>query len=147
MPTMLNEVDLGVTPEGAVILGKYTGIGYPFSAEPTGVMSPKPDISVLFTSIANILTTPKGSLPYDPDAGSFVPDLVFEIADEATLQLIRHFTEKDLREQERRIVVVAVYTEQPDDEPNQVVVTVGFSIVGDPSGQVYSAPVVFVQEV
>ena len=127
-------------------IGRFTGPAYPFGPDPAGVLGPKADINVIYTSICNIVTTPRGSMPYNPRLGSFIPLLLFDIADEITLQLIRYFTEKDLREQEDRIVVSAVYTEQPDDDENTVVVTVGFQLVGDPSGTTYSAPVVFPRE-
>lgn len=127
-----------------LVLGRYTGLAYPFGVEAGNALGPKDDLAVIFTSIVNILTTPKGTVPYDPKMGSQVPYLVFEPNDEVTRNLIRYFSNKDLSEQEPRIVVYAVFTEQPDD--HTVVVTVGFQIVGDPTAKQYNAPATFTRE-
>jgi len=107
-------------------------------------MGPKTDIEVLFTSVVNILTTRKGTLPYDPPFGSEVPDLVFEPNDEITRALIQYFTDKDLGEQEPRINIEATRTDtDPQNSPNDVNVLVSWTIVGDPSGQLYGGPIGF----
>lgn len=127
-----------------LVLGRYTGLAYPFGVDAGNALGAKDDVAVIFTSIVNILTTPKGTVPYDPKMGSQVPFLVFEPNDEVTRNLIRYFTYKDLSEQEPRIVVYAVFTEQPDD--HSVVVTAGFQIVGDPTAKQYNAPATFTRE-
>jgi phage baseplate assembly protein W len=120
---------------------RYTGPAYPFGADAHGVFGPKSDLAVVITSIANILSTPKGTVPHNPALGSWVPLLLFELNDEVTRSLIRHYTIKDLSEQEPRIVVRGVFTRSPTE--HAVVVTVGFSLVGDPTGRVFNAPVQF----
>ena len=99
--------------------------------------------AVVFTSVVNILTTPLGSLPYAPNLGSPIPLLVFDINDATTRGIIKRFVEDNLRDQEPRARVLFVRTVVPEDDPNRVVVTVAFQIVGDPEGRVYTAPVQF----
>lgn len=125
-------------------LERYVGPAYPFGATVGSVLGGKTDVRVVVTSIANIITTPKGSVPYDPNMGSQIPLLLFELLDEITLSLIRYFTYKELSEQEPRIVVRSVFARQEGD--NRVVVEVGWSLVGDPEGQVFGTPVSLTRE-
>jgi len=123
---------------------RFTGPAYPFGATVGSVLGGKDDVSVIVTSIANILTTPQGSVPYDPRMGSQVSYLLFEILDDITLSLIRYFTFKDLTEQEPRIAVRTVFARREGE--NTVIVEVGWSIVGDPNGRVYGTPVKLTRE-
>lgn len=125
-------------------IGRYAGPAYPFGATVDSVLGPKDDVSVIVTSISNILTTHQGSVPYDPRLGSQVPLLVFEILDDITLSLIRYFTFKDLSEQEPRIVVRTVFARREGD--HKVVAEVGWSLVGDPEGRVFGTPVKLTRE-
>lgn len=125
-------------------LQRYIGPAYPFGATVGAVLGQKDDVRVVITSMVNILTTPKGSVPYDPLMGSVVPLLVFEILDEITLSLIRYFTYKDLTEQEPRAVIRQVYARQEGD--NRVVCEVGWSLVGDPEGNLFGTPVTVTRE-
>lgn len=126
------------------IIGRYTGPGYPFGASEYTVLGPKPDVLVIVTSMVNIITTPKGTIPYAPQRGSIVPLLLFEPFTDVTLSLLRYYTAKDLSEQEPRIVVRAVFTERISDFA--VSVRPSFQIVGDPVGDVLSAPLTFTKE-
>lgn len=121
--------------------GRFSGPAYQFGPSWAATLGPKSDLEVVFTSIVTILTTPLGTIPYDPFIGSEVPNLVFEINDGVTQGLIRHFTERDLRRQEPRVLVQTVRTYTPENEPHTVVITVSFQIVGDSEGRVYSAPI------
>lgn len=113
---------------------RFTGPALPFGADPAAVFGPKPDKNVVITSIYNILTTHRGSVPYNPNIGSFIPDLLFEPLDDVTLHLIRHYAAKELAEQEPRIKVTNVFTARTGD--TSVAVTVNFQVVGDPSADV-----------
>jgi hypothetical protein len=124
---------------------RFTGPAYPFGPDPDGTFGPKPDLQVIYSSICNILTTPKKTYPPIPNLDSFVPYLLFDIDDEISAQLIRYYTGKDLTDQEDRIVVTQMLTEA-DPDHNTIRVQVGFQIVGDPTGRVYSAPVIFPRE-
>lgn len=133
----------GVSEDKPLVVGRFTGPAYPFGPSWAGTLGPKTDVEVIFTSIANIITTPIGTVPYRPFEGSEVPNLVFEPNDAVTRGLIRYFVERDLRRQEPRAKVLAVRTVVPDNDPHTVVITIAFSIVGDPEGRVFSAPVEF----
>ena len=122
-------------------MGRYAGPAYPFGPSWAGTLGPKTDLEVVFTSIANILTTTRGTLPYRPRAGSEVPNLVFDPNDVITRASIRYFVRRDLNQQEPRINVLTVRTEVPENEPHTIVITVAFSIIGDPDGRVFTAPV------
>jgi len=124
-------------------LGRFTGPAYPIKTTMGGALGPATDVEILFTSMVNILTTRKGTIPYDPKFGSVVPDLVFEPNDEVTHALIRYFTKKDL-EQDPRINIIAVHTNVDEKaEPYRVNIGVSWTIVGDPTGQVLSGPISF----
>lgn len=125
---------------------RYTGPAYPFGPSVHGTLGPKDDFSVVVTSMINILTTPRGSVPYDLSIGSDVPLLIFEPLDDITLNLIRYFTRKDLSEQEPRAAIRQVFAQIDPVDPNRVLIDVGFSLVGEPDGSVYGIPVVFVRD-
>lgn len=129
---------------GRVIVGRYTGAAFPLGPDESTTLGPKSDLMVVFTSIANILSTPKGSVVYAPELGSIVPHLMFEPLDEVTLGLIRYYTFKDLSDQEPRAVVHTVYTVRNGDFG--VRVSPSFSLVGDPRGEVHNAPLTFRRE-
>jgi phage baseplate assembly protein W len=133
-----------VDAQGRQIIGRFTGPAFAFGASEAGTLGPKDDVAVIFTSIANILSTPKGSIPYDPNLGSVIPHLLFEIVDDVTMSLIRHFARKDLEDQETRIVVNNVQTARIGDFSIRVMPSV--SIVGDPLGRVLNAPLTFIRE-
>jgi len=124
---------------------RFAAPAFPFGASVGTTFGAKDSVSVVTTSIVNILTTEKGTRPEDPEKGSLVPSLVFEILDEVTMSLIGYFTNKDLSEQEPRIEVRSVSAER--DGEHRVLVQVGWSLVGDPDGQVYGTPIRYSQEV
>lgn len=122
-------------------IARYTGPGYGFGPDPTLTLGPKTDANVIVASIANILSTPKGTIPYDPNLGSQIPNLLFELELQSTMALIRYYAFKELGEQEPRIVVQDVSTELTDE--HTVTIKIGFSIVGDPTAQRFLTPIVF----
>lgn len=123
-------------------VGRYTGPAFPFGSTPQFVFGPKDDVLVIATSIVNILSTPKESIPYDPSIGSQVPYLLFELLDEITVMTIRQFAAKEVSEQEPRVVVTSVSTDIPQGGDSlTVIISVGFQIVGDPFGRTFNVPV------
>lgn len=143
MPTILSRT-ASIDDDGRIILGRFTGPAYPLGVEIEDVLGPKRDVLVVVTSMVNILTTPKRTLPYAPDRGSVVPTLLFEPFTDVTLGLIRYFTYKDLTEQEPRVVVRSVVTERIGDLG--VRVTPSVQLVGDAEGDIVSAPLTFRRE-
>ena len=137
MATILNR-NTSIDDDGRVIIGRYTGPAFPFGVNPEGVLGPKRDNLVIVTSMALILTTPKNTVPYAPDRGSFVPWLLFRAFTDTTLNLIRYYTLKDLNEQEPRIIVRSVTSERVGDRAVKVIPS--FQIVGDPDGEILNAP-------
>jgi len=123
--------------------GRFTSAGYPLGPSWAQSLGPKPDFNVVFTSVINIVTTPLGSVPWDPFLGSEIPNLVFEVNDAVTRALIQYFVERELGRQEPRVNVLFVRTFVPDNEPHTIVVTISFKIVGDPEGRTFSAPIEF----
>jgi len=123
--------------------GRFTGPAYQFGPSWALTLGPKSDLEVVFTSVVNILTTPLGTIPYDPFIGSEIPNLVFEPNDSVTQGLISYFVVRDLGRQEPRVNVVGVNTVVPVNEPHTVIITVAFQIVGDSEGRVFSAPIAF----
>ena len=123
-------------------VGRYTGPAFPFGATPQLVFGPKDDVLVVATSLVNILSTPIESIPYDPSIGSQVPYLLFEVLDEITIMTIRQFAEKEISEQEPRVLVVSVETDVPlDGDALAVIISVGFQIVGDSFARTFNVPV------
>jgi phage baseplate assembly protein W len=128
-----------------LVKGRFTGAAYPFGPSPDGTLGPRDDVATIIASIANILTTPKGSVRYNQSIGSVVPELLFDINDEITRNLVRYYVRKDITEQDSRVRIENVFTEVPEDGYT-IIVTLAFSLVGDPLAQVYSAPVIFPRE-
>jgi phage baseplate assembly protein W len=129
--------------QGRLLRGRFTGPAFPFGASEAGTLGPKSDLEVALTSMVNILSTPKRSVPYDQTIGSEVPLLLWEPLDEVTLGLLRYYAGKDLSDQEPRIVVHAAYAQRIWD--NKVRVTPVFSLVGDAQSQVHNAPLTFMR--
>jgi len=123
--------------------GRFTGPAFQFGPTWALTLGPKSDLEVVFTSVVNILTTPVGTIPYDPFLGSEIPNLVFELNDSVTRSLIRWYARRDLERQEPRANVLFVRTVVPVGEPHTVIITIGFQIVGDPNNRVFNAPIEF----
>lgn len=104
----------------------------------------KDDLSVIRSSIVNIISTRKGRQPYDPNFGSFLPDLVFDPNTVVSQGLACYHAASALTEQEPRIIVRDA-TVRPDSvDPHKVTVTVKFSLPSDPDTR-YAQDVLFVE--
>ena len=79
-------------------------------------------------SIRNILTTPKGSLPGNPEFGTNLEDALFEIIDEITLSFIEDIIITELTKQEPRIIVKAIKFNVNIDE-GQILTTILYEII------------------
>jgi len=122
---------------------RFSGPAYQFGPSWQGTFGPKSDLEVVFTSLSNIVTTEIGTIPHAPFMGSEVPRLVFDPNDAITRASIRYFVQRDVEKQDPRIRVLTVRTEAPDNEPHTVIVTLAFTILGDPQNRVFTAPVEF----
>lgn len=79
-------------------------------------------------SIRNILTTPKGSLPGNPEFGTNLEEALFEIIDEITLSFIEDIIITELTKQEPRIIVKAIKFNVNIDE-GQILTTILYEII------------------
>lgn len=121
---------------------RYSGPAYPFGTTVDRELGPKDDPYVILTSICNIITTPKKSYAPNPNLGSRIPYLLFDINDEVTQGLVKYYTMKDVGEQEPRAIVNNVEIDLGLDG-HTIIILVSFSVIGDPLGTVHSAPVQF----
>ena len=144
MATLNGNVIRMVDNAGQVVLGRFTGIGYPLGATEASVLGPKSDLLTIVTSMVNIITTPKGTIPYAPERGSIVPHFLFEKFTDVTVSLIRYYAAKDLSEQEPRIRIRSVMTNRINDYA--ISVRPAFQIVGDPVGDILGAAITFAKE-
>jgi len=108
-------------------------MAYPFSGYGVaGIFDPKSKEEVYSTALQNILTTPKGSLPYAPDFGSVIPLFPFDLNDDITRHLIQYYAFRDLREQEPRLRIVGL--DADFDVDNYLIsFTVAFIAYDDPT--------------
>lgn len=108
-------------------------MAYPFAGYGVrGVFEPKAEQFSYETSIRNILMTPKGSIPYDPDFGSALRQFVFDLNDEISQQLIKYYAFRDVQAQEPRLRVVGL--DATFDVDNYTIsFTVAFIAFSDPA--------------
>lgn len=124
---------------------RKAGPAFPFGQTIKSVLGYKSRKESIQTSIGIILTTPKGSIPYNPSLGSQVPFLVFDPLDDATFNLIMYFAYNDLQEQEPRLRVTSVNIEVK--EPHSIVIQIGYIDRDDPDSQKQKTQIRFNQAV
>ncbi len=112
-------------------LTKKSGPAFPFKSSIYGVLGNKTRRESLQTSIYLILTTPKGSIPYNQDLGSHVPLLVFEPLNDAVINLIHYYVVEDLEAQDPRVKVISIMVAIP--ESHNLLVQIGYRDRDDPS--------------
>lgn len=79
-------------------------------------------------SIRNILLTAKGTLPGNPNFGTNIEDVLFEILDEITLDYLRNIIYTELQKQEPRINVMKISFSTNIDE-GQILAKIEYLIV------------------
>lgn len=90
------------------MLEKKAGAAFPFNSSIKGILGNKTRKESLQTSIRLILTTPKGKMIYNPELGSQIPYLVFDIITDDIINLLYYYVEHDLEEQDIRIKVTNI---------------------------------------
>ena len=118
-----------------------SGPSFPFKTSITDILGPKTRSEHIFSSIQMILTTPKGSLKYDPNYGSFVPFLVFDIISEDAINLLYYYIVQDLNDQEPRVRVNSIQVVRSDRR--KLIVWLGFVDANDETQVQQQAPIVF----
>lgn len=89
------------------------------------------NVNAVIQSIANILTTPKGTRPFNASFGSNVEDLLFELMDETTaLQIYSEVVDAIGRWEPRATLVPNLCSVNPDYERHVYWVVLAFKIEG-----------------
>ena len=116
-------------------------LAYPFAGYGVqGVFEAKPLEQVYSTALQNILTTPKGTVRWNPRYGSDLPRFVFDLLDDISKQLILYFAYRDIQNSEPRLRVVGM--DSSFDVDNYTVsFTVTFIANDDPAQRVQYADV------
>jgi len=81
---------------------------FPFGNTVKSVLGNKTRRDSIRTAIQLILTTKKGTIVYNPNFGSHVPELVFDNIEPATINLLRYYIADALAEQEPRIEITSL---------------------------------------
>ena len=105
-----------------------------------GVFDSKPKVDGYSTALQNILTTPKGTLPYAPEFGSVLPLFVFDLNDDITKNLLLYYAYKDISEQEPRLRIMALDADF-DVDNHMVTFAVSFVAYDDPTETVRTAQI------
>ncbi|AXY82708.1 baseplate wedge subunit [Acinetobacter phage vB_AbaM_Konradin] len=82
-------------------------------------------------SLLGIITTPKGSRPFDPEFGCEIGDALFENMSPLTVSTVEKSITSAIRAYEPRIVRLSVSVQAQYDN-NAIIVTVMFSILDNP---------------
>lgn len=80
-------------------------------------------------SVRNIVLTAPGEKFFDPDFGSRVSELLFEVMDEFTARAIRDEIESSIRNYEPRVDLINVEV-SPNYDNNEFNVTITYRIIG-----------------
>lgn len=78
-------------------------------------------INVLINSLRNLLLTPLGYYPFDPEYGSLLYKQVFEMSDEQTASTIKSEIESRVRKHDSRIKVDSVNVKYSTDRKTAIV--------------------------
>lgn len=94
----------------------YTDISYTFIHPATGNLLLSSDLEAIKNSIKNIVLTPKGSRPFNPEFGSRVGNLLFENASPLITIAMRSEIFKVISKYERRVKDVVVDVSDDNDD-------------------------------
>lgn len=117
-------------------------LSFPYKDTVSSVFGTKPKINSIISSIQCILTTPKGSIPYDPELGSQIPYLIHDSLTSNVINLIYYYVVNDIETQETRVKVKSIVVDTIT-EKNMVIVQVGFVLRNDPNQKINQAPAAF----
>lgn len=120
---------------------KYRGVAYPFLGTPGDMFTGKSDIDVLRSSIRNILLTPRGRQPWNPEYGSLIPLMIGENKSVKMPTLVAYYARKALSTQEPRIELLNVTVKESKDNQNTISINVFFRPFDVPETDVSSVEV------
>jgi phage baseplate assembly protein W len=119
---------------------KKSDAAFPFGTTIKGIIGNKKRRDSLRTSIELILTTPKGTVVWNPEFGSWIPYLVFDLITDSVINLIYFYVQKDLEQdsrikvtnisikrEQKKIVIVINYEDQDDHDRIQQQTTLQFA--------------------
>jgi phage baseplate assembly protein W len=96
---------------------RYRGPAIPWFPLPDGHFAPKGTREVIWAAIVNVLLTPIGTRVRNPEFGSRLYELVFELNDDLLVSLARVYIVEALRKWEPRIEITEaeVYRDSVDE--------------------------------
>jgi phage baseplate assembly protein W len=119
---------------------RMAGPAFPFGRTISSVLGSKTYVDYVNTAIRLALTTPKGSIVYNPELGSFVPFMIFDLQDAATLNRLYYYVTKDL---ERQVPLVRIVQVSIERSTTQIMIRLAWQFREDPNMEVQEAPVIF----
>ena len=125
-----NPSDISV-PKSTTIAKKYvhTDLDLNFVPNPiTGDMNPIRDIEAIKASVRNLISTNFQERPFQPEIGSGVRGLLFELADPITMHDIEMAISRTIQNFEPRVILQKVEIDD-DIDNNAYNVTIRFQII------------------
>jgi phage baseplate assembly protein W len=126
-----NLSDLSTASTASTVARKYTyaDLDLTFSANPmTGDINPVKDIEAIKRSVQNLILTNYQERPFQPEIGSGVRGLLFELADPITTHSIEQAIRRTIKNFEPRVAVLGVQVSD-DLDNNTYNVTIAFQLI------------------
>lgn len=126
-----NPSDLSSISTASTVARKYTyaDLDLSFSPNPmTGDINPVKDIEAIKRSVQNLILTNYQERPFQPEIGSGVRGLLFELADPITTHSIEQAIRRTIKNFEPRVAVIGVQVFD-DVDNNTYNVTIAFQLI------------------
>jgi phage baseplate assembly protein W len=126
-----NQSDLSNSSNASTLARKYTyaDLDLDFNANPmTGDINPVKDIEAIKRSVQNLILTNYQERPFQPEIGSGVRGLLFELADPITTHSIEQAIRRTIKNFEPRVSVLGVQVSD-DVDNNTYNVTIAFQLI------------------
>jgi phage baseplate assembly protein W len=127
-----NSSDLSVSGNSASTIARkytYADLDLTFNANPmTGDINPVKDIEAIKRSVQNLILTNYQERPFQPEIGSGVRGLLFELADPITTHSIEQAIRRTIKNFEPRVSVLGVQVSD-DLDNNTYNVTIAFQLI------------------
>lgn len=126
-----NQSDLSNSSPASTLARKYTyaDLDLDFNANPmTGDINPVKDIEAIKRSVQNLILTNYQERPFQPEIGSGVRGLLFELADPITTHSIEQAIRRTIKNFEPRVSILGVQVSD-DVDNNTYNVTIAFQLI------------------
>ena len=111
----------------------YVGIEFPLGYSPTGFFNPTKTIRQQAKSnIRNLLLTQKGERVFQPEFGTNLRGLLFEQITNQTIDKINDTIIEAIKNWLPYVIVNDLFVVQPDDNPNQISISLEYSTTIEP---------------